>query len=136
MDSFELGLCYFPNEEHTVTESDYESMVGAEFDIEEWDIKVHSFELKDARRAKRIPLGEEKWTYKDEACGRCGSEFCECKDYISMTDWDAEQDRLAMARAEERREYEIKMAPIWEQERIDKAYQEFLTKQINKKALV
>jgi hypothetical protein len=135
MDAFELGLCHFPDEDHNVTEKDYESMVGAEFDIESWDFKVHALALKDARRAKVIPIGDEKWTYKLEACGRCGSEFCECKDYISQTDWDAEQIRLEYERAEERREYEERMAPIWEQERIDKAYQEFLTTQQNKKAM-
>lgn len=135
MDCFELGLCYFPDENHHVTEKDYESMVGSEFDIEEWDIKVHSLCLKDAKRAKRIPIGEEKWTYKEEACGRCGSEFCECKDYISITDWREEEERINLRMKAEQEEYEIRMAPVREKERIDKAYVEFNTKQLNRKAL-
>lgn len=136
MDSFELGLCFFPDEDHHVTEEDYESMVGHEFDIEEWNIKVHALALKDAKRAaKVIPIGEEKWTLRLETCGRCGSEFCECKNYISVTDWNEEQDRERLHQETEQREYEERMAPIREQERIDKAYNEFYTRAMNKKIL-
>lgn len=135
LDAWELGICFFPNENHHVTEEDYESMVGHEFDIEDSNIKVHSHAVKDGTRAKRIPVGEEKWTLHNEICGRCCNEFCECKDYISVTDWNHEQDRMAAEREEEAREYEARMAPVREQERIDKICQEFLTTQMNKKAV-
>jgi hypothetical protein len=135
MDPWELGMAFFPDENHTVTQEDYKSLVGREFDIERHNIRIYLRRIFDKDCAKIVEPGKERWTFNDkEPCGRCG-ELCECGEYITREAYKAEQEMERLRRQVEMEEYEARMAPIREQERIDKAYNEFLNKQLNKKAM-
>ena len=103
IDDFEIGLAFFPNEDHYVTKEDYEYLVGREFDIQ--NLQIHTYRVKDKEQMKLVPSSEYKWIEHPEMCGRCGSEFCECKDFITIEDYNKEMEAERLKVEEEDRQY-------------------------------
>lgn len=132
IDDFEVGLAFFPDENHYVTMEEYQGLVGREFDIEK--VRVHTYR-GSKEDIKIVPPESNKWDQRDQLCGRCASDLCECGEFITVADWNLEQDRERLRQEAEQREYEERMAPVREQDRIDKVYTEFVTKHMNKKAM-
>lgn len=104
IDDFEIGLAFFPDENHTVTEADYEGLVGREFDIER-GIAIHCYRVKDKASMALVKPEDNKWTEHEEECGRCNSTLCECGEFITMENYRHELEARAVEHEEETREF-------------------------------
>lgn len=102
IDDFEVGLAFFPDENHYVTKEEYQGLVGREFDIEK--VRIHTYRSQK-EDVKIVPPEFNKWNQHDQMCGRCASDLCECGDFITVEAWNHEQDMERLRQEEENREY-------------------------------
>jgi hypothetical protein len=125
VDAWTLGHAFFPDENYIVTDEDYHSMVGKEFEFERWQMKVFTYTVRNSEDIQVVPKDHNKWIIYPELCAQCGSEYCDCGSYRTYAEQEVLDEEYRIAREAERIAHEEATREERERANDDRLLKEF-----------